>query len=188
MRDCLIVSHVSDSCGRKAATGDKRLPALSSSHQVGPVGYHAIVLTLLPVQPLLYLARALPTHPLHGILFGFPCCFRILIVSLLPLASKVMTNIHHDSFLLRLIQLVFSYVLYSHRSLELIHRARRPARCFLALSGYQLRYLRVGPCSRGIRRSRSCVCNYVNTLKKAGSPNFWAEFQPFPRVEIPPLQ
>ena len=54
MRDCLIVSHVSDSCGRKAATGDKRLPALSSSHQVGPVGYHAIVLTLLPVQPLLY--------------------------------------------------------------------------------------------------------------------------------------
>ena len=65
MRDCLIISHVSDSCGRKAATGDKRLPALSSSHQVGPVGYHAIVLTLLPVQPLLYLARALPTHLLH---------------------------------------------------------------------------------------------------------------------------
>ena len=134
MRDCLIVSHVSDSCGRKAATGDKRLPALSSSHQVGPVGYHAIVLTLLPVQPLLYLARALPTHPLHGILFGFPCCFRILIVSLLPLASKVMANIHHDSFLLRLIQLVFGYVLYSHRSLELIHRARHPARCFLAIN------------------------------------------------------
>ena len=45
--------------------GDRRLPALSSSHQVGPVGYHAIVLTLLPVQPLLYLACVLPTHPLH---------------------------------------------------------------------------------------------------------------------------
>ena len=45
-----------------------------------------------------------------------------------------MANIHHDSFLLCLIQLVFSYVLYSHRSLELIHRARRPARCFLAIN------------------------------------------------------
>ena len=75
MRDCLIVSHVSDSCGRKAATGDKRLPALSSSHQVGPVGYHAIVLTLLPVQPLLYLARALPNR-LGPSLISITICLR----------------------------------------------------------------------------------------------------------------
>ena len=36
--------------------------------------------------------------------------------------------------------------------------------------------------------SKSCICNYINSLKKVGSPNFLAEFQPFPWVEIPLFQ
>ena len=61
MGNCLIISHVSDSCGRKAAMGDKCLPALSSSHQVGPhqLSCYRANTVLLPVQLLVYLAHVL---------------------------------------------------------------------------------------------------------------------------------